>query len=82
MVLSQSLGYLWLKAIRPGFSNFSRETFQITRTKVSAKLEIDIDILSIFYRYLIYSLGPNSILRSYFFKPTGSLSGSLMVEDN
>ena len=48
MVLSQSLGYLWLRAIRPGFSNFSRETFQITRTKVSAKLEIDIDILSIF----------------------------------
>ena len=46
MVLSQSLGHLWLKAIRPGFSNFSRETFQITRTKVSAKLEIDIDILS------------------------------------
>ena len=42
MVLSQSLGYLWLKAIRAGFSNFSRETFQITRTKVSAKLEIDI----------------------------------------
>lgn len=74
MVLSQSLGYLWLKAIRAGFSNFSRETFQITRTKVSAKLEIDIDIC--------YLLGPNSILRSYFFKPTGSLSGSLMVEDN
>ena len=74
MVLSQSLGYLWLKAIRAGFSNFSRETCQITRTKVSTKLEIDIEIC--------YSLGPNSILRSYFFKLTGSLSGSLMVEDN